>query len=87
LRTWVCGEHVTIRTELRRAATERALGDKGAPGWSLRQKHIVRGHWKLQRSGEGGRERKRIFVEPYWRGPDGTEAWERVYDTTKATAR
>lgn len=31
---------------------------------------VVRGHWKRQRCGKGGTERKRIFIEPYWRGPE-----------------
>ena len=31
---------------------------------------LVRGHWKQQRCGKSGAERKNIFVEPYWRGPE-----------------
>jgi hypothetical protein len=30
----------------------------------------VRGHWKNQRCGPGGTERKFIHIEPYWRGPE-----------------
>lgn len=34
--------------------------------------HFVRvqGHWKLQPHGPRNSERKRIFVHPYWRGPE-----------------
>lgn len=32
---------------------------------------LVRGHWKMQPHGTGRDQRKLIFVEPYWRGPDG----------------
>ena len=31
---------------------------------------LVRGHWKRQPHGPGGTERKTIFIEPYWRGPE-----------------
>ena len=31
---------------------------------------LVRGHWKHQPHGKGRSERKYIFVEPYWRGPE-----------------
>ncbi len=33
--------------------------------------HVVRGHWKNQPHGELNAHRKRIWVIPYWRGPDG----------------
>lgn len=31
---------------------------------------VVAGHWKMQPYGPGRAERKRIFIEPYWRGPE-----------------
>lgn len=31
---------------------------------------MVAGHWKAQRFGVGGSQRKVIHVEPYWRGPE-----------------
>jgi hypothetical protein len=31
---------------------------------------VVTGHWKMQVHGVGRSERKRIFIEPYWRGPE-----------------
>ncbi len=31
---------------------------------------LVAGHWKRQRCGPNGSERKLIQIEPYWRGPD-----------------
>lgn len=31
---------------------------------------VVTGHWKMQAHGPGRTERKRIFIEPYWRGPE-----------------
>lgn len=33
--------------------------------------HIVRGHWKMQACGPNLSERKPIWIQPYWRGPEG----------------
>jgi len=33
--------------------------------------HVVRGHYKRQVVGIGRNGRKTIWIEPYWRGPDG----------------
>ncbi len=43
---------------------------RGASDRTLSVQHMVRGHWKMQKHGERGSERKFIHVEPYWRGPD-----------------
>lgn len=43
---------------------------RGASDRTLSVQHMVRGHWKMQKHGEGGAQRKFIHVEPYWRGPD-----------------
>ena len=74
------GQGVKLGPELRRMAAEVALGQsKGAKeGWRLRAKHVVVGHWKMQAYGEGRKLRKRIWVEPYWRGPEGDQAWAEV---------
>lgn len=74
------GREVKIAPELRRLAGEVALGrERGGPGWKLRMRYCVRGHWKMQPHGEGRRERKRIFVQPYWKGPEGAATWAHVY--------
>lgn len=41
---------------------------------------LVRGHWKQQTCGKGGSERKNIFVEPYWRGPEDAHIALRKHD-------
>ena len=48
----------------------------------LALQHIVRGHCKSQPHGPGMRDRKTIWVDPYWRGPDSEEAWARIYGTS-----
>lgn len=42
-------------------------------------RHLVRGHWKMQAYGPERQDRKHIFVEPYWRGPELAEMVERDY--------
>lgn len=78
--TWILGQEIKLSPELRRLAVEYAAGnEKATPGWKLRMRFCVRGHWKMQPCGPGGTERKRIFVEPYWKGPEGAAAWQHVY--------
>ncbi len=79
--TWVVSRDVKIDRALRDIAKEVALGrtKHAIKGWSLRMKHVVRGHWKMQPHGSHLGHRKRIWVEPYIRGPEGSEAWSHIY--------
>lgn len=45
----------------------------------LEQRHLVRGHWKMQVYGEGRTQRRFTFIEPYWRGPELAEVVARDY--------
>lgn len=52
----------------------------GAPLAKLAHRHVVRGHWRNQVYGEGRALRKRVWIEPFWRGPeDAVEALQRQY--------
>jgi hypothetical protein len=42
-------------------------------------RHRVRGHWKLQVHGKNRENRKQIWIQPYWRGPDMAELLARNY--------
>lgn len=42
----------------------------GTGGGKLNIQCIVSGHWKMQVHGPGRAQRKRLFIEPYWRGPE-----------------
>ena len=45
---------------------------------------IVRGHWRQQACGEGRLERRRKWIQPFWKGPDGAaEVVERTYSMDK----
>lgn len=49
--------------------------------WKLAHRHVVRGHWKGQPCGPGRTQRKRIWVEPFWRGPENAAvALARTYE-------
>lgn len=45
-------------------------GPGGTTGRVLAVRQRVEGHWKFQVHGAGRTERKKIFVEPYYRGPE-----------------
>lgn len=46
---------------------------------TLSTRFMVRGHWRWQPHGIGRRERKLIYVEPFWKGPDMAEMVDRPY--------
>lgn len=77
---WIMGREVKLRPELRQMARELAVGKKVRPeGWEVRVRHVVRGHWRNQVCGPQRSLRKRIWIEPHWRGPEGSAAWAHVY--------
>lgn len=80
-RVFVVGRSVKLDRRLREAAFSGRT-----PVFSLQHRFIVRGHWRQQpvgrrlREGElGPRRVKKIWVLPFWKGPDDSEAWQRTY--------
>ena len=59
----------------------------GTPKWELDRRFIVRGHWRNQAVGKGGADRKRIQIQPYWKGPESGEALARAYEVATLTER
>lgn len=55
-----------VKHDFREVVTNYSNGT----GHKLSVQSIVIGHWKQQPCGLKGQDRKRIFVEPYWRGPE-----------------
>lgn len=45
-------------------------GSGGGSGRTLSVRSLVSGHWRDQACGAGRRDRKRIWIEPFWRGPE-----------------
>jgi hypothetical protein len=78
-RVWLIGREVKLRPELKRMARETALGGSKrheVAGWKVRTRHIVRGHFKPRLEARLGHP---VWVEPYWRGPEGEAAWAHIY--------
>ena len=46
--------------------------DSKATGRRLEVRTLVKGFWRQQVHGKGRLERKRIFVQPFWRGPENS---------------
>jgi hypothetical protein len=78
-KNWSVGGKVKVSKEVREAAAEIAAG-RAATCPAV--KHIVRGHFRNQACGVGRLERKRLYIKPHWRGPDGTTPHERTYVMT-----
>lgn len=45
-------------------------GDSEGSKGKVTVRTLVSGHWRNQPVGEGRKERKRIWIEPHWRGPE-----------------
>jgi hypothetical protein len=80
-RVWVIGKGVNPHPGMVAAAKSSRTGARQ----ELQSRHIVRGHYRRQPCGPGRKERKTIWVEPFWRGPDSEVAWAHIY-TAKETA-
>lgn len=65
---WLIGKEVKLSRELRDAARTADLPARRS-GWKVAARFTVRGHWREQPCGPGGKERKRTWIAPYWKGP------------------
>ena len=48
-------------------------------GRKLTVRSLVSGHWRDQPCGVGLKDRKRIWIEPFWRGPEGVPITQRTH--------
>jgi hypothetical protein len=46
------------------------LGNGDHLGIPVTKRTLAQGHWKMQFHGPNRSLRKRIFIQPYWRGPE-----------------
>lgn len=74
LTTYPLGAEVKLPKEMRDAASAFAQKGSSLAAWKLKAKHVVRGHWKEQPKGPHRAQRERIWIAPYWRGPDTVTA-------------
>lgn len=77
---------VRLSSSMRSALALNSSTDRTA--YAVQTRHIVRGHFKQQPHGPNGADRKTVWVEPYWRGPeDGPRLVARTYETGTGTGR
>ena len=77
-RTYVLRADVSV--DCRESVKDFILGRRStAPA----VQHLVRGHWKLQACGPKLSERKTIWVQPYWRGPEDGPVAMRTHLTAR----
>lgn len=67
---------VDLREHVQAALEDERLGQKHA---SPKVQFLVRGHPRLQVHGEGRALRKKIWVKPFWKGPEGGRILLRTY--------
>lgn len=65
-----------VQVDFRGEVKARLLGQKKA---SPTVQWLVRGHWRNQVCGAGMRDRRPTWIEPYWKGPEGTRVLLRNY--------
>lgn len=66
-KTWTFQLSRDVKVDCREVVKAYA---RGSSQTSPSVQSLVRGHWRRQPCGKSGSERKNIFVEPYWRGPE-----------------
>ena len=76
---WVVGRAVKLPPKLRDAARLLAESGENKVGWRVRCRFVVRGHWRMQACGHGRHERRRIWIQPFWKGEGFTDQMERTY--------
>lgn len=60
----------------------RAALEPGRTGavWELEKRFVVRGHWRNQAFGPEHSLRRKQWIQPFWKGPEGiTEAMQRTF--------
>jgi hypothetical protein len=74
--TWTYTLTRDVKVDCRQAVRDYVAGTRStAPTVQC----LVRGHWKRQACGPKLTERKFIFVEPYWRGPEDAPIASRAH--------
>jgi hypothetical protein len=81
--TWLLGREVKFGPEIRQSAKDavQSLDKRRAPkDWKVKVQYLVRGHWRNQAHGPGRSERRRQWINPFWKGPEGAAAFAHMYE-------
>ena len=65
-KTWNVGRTISIDPRLVKAARS----GRREVAFQIKHRYIVRGHYRNQACGPGNKERKMIYILPFWKGPD-----------------
>jgi hypothetical protein len=78
---WLLGQEVKLNKNLIQAARDWSEQDKQQQGarWKVKKRFIVQGHWRNQAYGPGRSLRKRIRIEPFWKGPEEGTKMSHLY--------
>jgi len=60
-----------------RSKEQTESGNKGIR--KIKVRTLVSGHWRNQAKGKGRMERERIWIEPFWRGPEFAPVTEKTH--------
>lgn len=82
--TWIVGREIKLDQHLISAA-KNCSGDDVAnrAAWQISKRFVVRGHWRDQACGPGRQMRRRMWIQPYWKGPELGEKLAHIYNTGK----
>ena len=72
------GREIKLPSQLKSVYSKDIEGDDEEK-WKIRNRFMVRGHWREQAHGTGRSMRKRIWIQPHWKGPTTGEELERIY--------
>lgn len=85
--TGPCRSHWEIAREVRidPRLIQAARAGSREIAFRLKHRHIVRGHYRNQPHGQGRQDRKRIWIAPFWKGPEDGAQIVHVYDPVEPT--
>ena len=82
---WDIGREIKLPKDLREAARNLGRADRHPTQWALQSRKIVRGHWRNQPCGKGFSERRRKWIEPYFKGPETGDVIQTLYSVGRQT--
>jgi hypothetical protein len=72
------GREIKVSREIRELAKVSATEEEYTR-WKVRARFLVRGHYRNQAVGPNHSERRRRWIEPYWKGPTDGPQLDRLY--------
>ena len=69
------GGSITVDRAAQQQASQPSTGTR-----KVTVRSLVSGHWRNQPCGEGKQDTKRIWIEPFWRGPEGAPITRKTHN-------